>query len=97
MMCARLLKVKHTRTHLQLDREGLSVGDFHLCVGARVVLEHPASMLLVMLLTIGANVYLYVKIPKGFFPQQDTGRMQGSIVGPAAHLLPGARGKSALV
>jgi multidrug efflux pump len=34
-----------------------------------------------MLLTMGVNVYLYVKIPKGFFPQQDTGRLQGAIVG----------------
>jgi multidrug efflux pump len=33
------------------------------------------------LLTIGVNVYLYVKIPKGFFPQQDTGRLSGFIVG----------------
>jgi multidrug efflux pump len=46
-----------------------------------VVLDHPASVLLTLLLTVGTNVYLYDKIPKGFFPQQDTGRMQGSIMG----------------
>jgi multidrug efflux pump len=46
-----------------------------------VVLDHPASVLLTLLLTVGINVYLYDKIPKGFFPQQDTGRMQGSIMG----------------
>jgi multidrug efflux pump len=46
-----------------------------------VVLDHPASVLLTLLLTVGINVYLYDKIPKGFFPQQDTGRMQGSVMG----------------
>jgi multidrug efflux pump len=34
-----------------------------------------------VLLTIGVNVYLYVKVPKGFFPQQDTGRLNGAVVG----------------
>ena len=34
-----------------------------------------------MFLTIGATGYLYVKVPKGFFPQQDTGRLNGIIVG----------------
>jgi multidrug efflux pump len=46
-----------------------------------VVLDHPSSVLLVILLTLGVNVYLYVKIPKGFFPQQDTGRLNGAVVG----------------
>ena len=31
------------------------------------------SSLTILLLTMGLNVYLYVIIPKGFFPQQDTG------------------------
>ncbi len=30
---------------------------------------------------MGVNVYLYDKIPKGFFPQQDTGRLQGNVMG----------------
>src|SRR5256885_1162699 len=37
------------------------------------------SMMLILAATVGLNVYLYVKIPKGFFPQQDVGRMIGSI------------------
>src|SRR5580704_10515461 len=45
------------------------------------VLNHPAPVLLTVLLTMGVNVYLYVKVPKGFFPQQDTGRLGGAIVG----------------
>jgi multidrug efflux pump len=46
-----------------------------------VVLTHPAPVLLTLLLTVGINVYLYDKVPKGFFPQQDTGRMQGAVMG----------------
>ena len=36
-------------------------------------------MMLVLLATVCLNVYLYVIVPKGFFPQQDTGRLIGSI------------------
>jgi multidrug efflux pump len=43
------------------------------------VLRHPRSMLTVTLATMGFSIYLYVVIPKGFFPQQDTGRLSGSI------------------
>src|SRR5204862_6862316 len=42
-------------------------------------LRHSRLMMLVLAATIGLNVYLYVHIPKGFFPQQDVGRMIGSI------------------
>jgi multidrug efflux pump len=43
------------------------------------VLDHPNLMLLVTLATIILNIYLFVIVPKGFFPQQDTGRISGSI------------------
>ena len=46
-----------------------------------VALDHPAAVLFTVFLTIGVNVYLYAKVPKGFFPQQDTGRLQGAVVG----------------
>src|SRR5215470_10997678 len=42
-------------------------------------LQHPRSIMLVLLATICLNVYLFVVIPKGFFPQQDTGRLTGNI------------------
>ena len=45
----------------------------------RGVLRHPATMILVLLATIGLNVYLFTIMPKGFFPQQDTGRLTGMI------------------
>jgi len=42
-------------------------------------LSHTRIMLLLLAATIGLNVYLYVIVPKGFFPQQDTGQMVGSL------------------
>jgi multidrug efflux pump len=42
-------------------------------------LRHSGIVLLILLLTIGLNVYLFIVIPKGLFPQQDTGRMTGGI------------------
>src|SRR4030095_1610921 len=45
--------------------------------GLRVVLRHRFVTLLVMLSTVALTGYLYVIIPKGFFPQQDTGQIVG--------------------
>jgi multidrug efflux pump len=42
-------------------------------------LAHSPVTMLILAVTIVLNVYLYISIPKGFFPQQDTGRMGGSI------------------
>ncbi len=42
-------------------------------------LRHPLTVTLALFAVIGLNVYLYVAIPKGFFPQQDTGRLIGGI------------------
>jgi multidrug efflux pump len=47
-------------------------------------LHHPRIMVFLLLATIGLNVYLYIVIPKGFFPQQDTGQLQGGIRGDAS-------------
>jgi multidrug efflux pump len=47
-------------------------------------LHHRGLMMLVLFATIGLNVYLYIVIPKGFFPQQDTGQLQGGIRGDAS-------------
>ena len=49
--------------------------------GLRSVLRHQGIMLTVLLLTIGLNVYLFLLIPKGFFPEQDNGRMGGQVRG----------------
>jgi multidrug efflux pump len=42
-------------------------------------LDHPLLVITVLFATIGLNIYLYIVIPKGFFPQQDTGALQGMI------------------
>jgi len=44
-------------------------------------LDHGRTMLLILLAAVGLNVYLYIVIPKGFFPQQDTGQLRGNIRG----------------
>jgi multidrug efflux pump len=46
----------------------------------RGVLRHPALMLLVLLGTVALNVYLFAILPKGFFPEQDTGRLMGMMM-----------------
>ncbi|MDR2076227.1 MAG: efflux RND transporter permease subunit [Desulfovibrio sp.] len=44
-----------------------------------VVLRHRRLTLTVFILTLGLNVYLYIAMPKGFFPNQDTGQIMGSV------------------
>ena len=46
------------------------------------VLENPGLTLTVLFLTIALNVAIVIKIPKGFFPQQDTGSLAGGVQGP---------------
>jgi multidrug efflux pump len=50
----------------------------HYLSGLDWVLRHRRFMLLVMVATIGLTVYMYIVAPKGFFPQQDTGLIQGT-------------------
>jgi multidrug efflux pump len=79
MMCARLLKHDHGG-HGFIYRWNESFFDWILKTYGTIlrgVLRHPAITLVVLLLTIALNVRLYVIVPKGFFPQQDTGRMMG--------------------
>ena len=45
----------------------------------RIVLRHPRTTMAVNLVTMALTVYLYVIIPKGFFPAQDTGRLTGTL------------------
>jgi multidrug efflux pump len=46
-------------------------------------LDHRRIMLSILIATVALNVFMYVIIPKGFFPQQDTGQLQGGIRGDA--------------
>jgi multidrug efflux pump len=87
MMCARLLKPESEQRH----------GRFHRATGAAIdrtiagydrllqkVLNHQPLTLLVALGTFVLTVLLYIAVPKGFFPQQDTGMIQAITQGPAS-------------
>ena len=53
----------------------------------KVVLRFQGLTLLVALGTLVLTIFLYIIIPKGFFPVQDTGVIQGISQAPAVHLL----------
>lgn len=83
MMCAMLLKSKHEQRRGRLFQFSERIFDGILWLYERTltaVLRHPRATLLVTLSTIGFTIYLYVIVPKGFFPQQDTGRLSGSLM-----------------
>jgi len=82
MMCAVLLRSDSGRGHCRLYRASERFFDAMLNFYRRtlaVALRHPGSMMLILVAVLGLNFYLYDIIPKGFFPQQDTGRLIGSI------------------
>jgi multidrug efflux pump len=82
MMCAVLLRGETGEGHGRLYRVSERFFEAMLNFYRRTLtsaLRHPALMMLVFSVTVGLSVYLYVVIPKGFFPQQDTGRLIGSI------------------
>jgi multidrug efflux pump len=81
MMCSLLLKDEksHGRFYLASEKAfNWLLARYERSL--RAVLEHSFLVLLVAIGTIFLTVYLYAVIPKGFFPQQDTGRLNGSIV-----------------
>jgi len=85
MMCAYLLKNERTETHGRIFTASEKVFDGVLSLYRRSlhwVLDHPALTLSVLFLTIVLNVVLIVKIPKGFFPVEDTGAISGRVQGP---------------
>jgi multidrug efflux pump len=85
MMCAYLLRDEHAQKHGRVYMATERFFDWILSVYRRSlhwVLENPGLTLTVLLLTIALNVVLVIKIPKGFFPQQDTGSLAGGVQGP---------------
>jgi multidrug efflux pump len=80
MMCAHLLKQKHEHNWFYRTTEKffVAINDAYAWT-LTIVLRHAFVTLLVLLGTIGLNVYLFVRIPKGFFPEQDNGRVMGAI------------------
>ena len=81
MMCSVLLRSKatHGKLYMASERafEGLLRGYEK---SLRWVLDRSLLALIVAIATVGVAVFLYVEVPKGFFPQQDTGRLNGNII-----------------
>ena len=81
-MCAQLLKPlgeeKHGRAYVLSQKmfDGI-LGIYSTTLGW--VLRHQFAVLVITIATACLSVYLFQDVPKGFFPQQDTGRIQGAV------------------
>ena len=83
MMCAKLLRSHHLRGHgriYNMSESAFSWALTHYESSLRWVLRHAPFVLAIALATLALNIYLFMIIPKGFFPEQDTGRLMGAIM-----------------
>ena len=85
MLCSRFLRDtthdEHGKFH-QLCERGFDWLLDRYAAGLQFVLRHQFVTLLSFFATLGLTVFLFIAIPKGFFPQQDTGFLFGQAVGP---------------
>ncbi|HUN69110.1 MAG TPA: efflux RND transporter permease subunit, partial [Burkholderiales bacterium] len=99
MMCAALLKARDPEAPRgRLYRWSESCFNFMLRgyeVSLAWALRHGLLVMAVLAATVALNFYLYVIVPKGFFPQQDTGRLIGSIQADQGISFQAMRGKLA--
>src|SRR5882724_5951051 len=83
MMCAWMLRSRETAVKenrlMALLEAGFQRSLDIYAVWLRWTLKHRLFMVGLMFATVGATVYLYIIIPKGFFPQQDNGTIQGTV------------------
>ena len=82
MMCALLLVPLRGERHGRVYRASGRIFDAAFQRYEQTLawaLRHPGSIMLVLLATLCLNLYLFIIVPKGFFPQQDTGRLSGGI------------------
>jgi multidrug efflux pump len=96
MLCARFLKSRDESRHGRVYRateRGFNWLHAEYAAGLRWVLRHQALMLGVVFGTVALNVYLFMIVPKGFFPQQDTGRLSGQTVAAQDISFPAMRSK----
>ncbi len=80
MLCARFLKSRDESRHGRIYRASESAFQWlhnEYATGLRWVLRHQGLILCVVFGTVAFNFYLFWIVPKGFFPQQDTGRLGG--------------------
>jgi multidrug efflux pump len=91
MMCSRFIREKSEQRHGRLyessERVWQSVIDFYSRT-LKLVLNHQGLTLLVAVGTLVLTIVLYIVVPKGFFPVQDTGVIQGISQAPAATSFP---------
>jgi multidrug efflux pump len=83
MLCAKFLQSERDKKHGRIYRFFENAFDRALSaygVALRWVLDHAPVTLGILLVTVGVAVYLYVVVPKGFFPSQDTGRLSGRMI-----------------
>jgi multidrug efflux pump len=96
MLCARFLKSRDESRHGRIYRASERAFDWlhnEYATGLRWVLRHQALMLCVLIGTFALNIYLYIIVPKGFFPQQDTGRLSGQTMAAQDISFPAMRDK----
>ena len=96
MMCARFLRADPPGGRGRLDRAAEQAFEALRRLYQRTLgwtLRHSRLTLVVALLTVCLNVYLFMIVPKGFFPQQDTGRLVGSIQADQATSFQALQGK----
>jgi len=80
MLCARFLKAHDESRHGRIYRASEQAFNWlhnEYAGGLRWVLRHQILILCVVFGTVALNVYLFIIVPFGFFPQQDTGRLGG--------------------
>jgi multidrug efflux pump len=82
MMCARLLRHEAAQNSGRFFRwsERVFQGARNLYERTlRKALDAPGLMMFILLVTVCLNIFLYIQIPKGFFPSEDTGRLVGGV------------------
>lgn len=82
MMCARLIKRSEGKKHGRFYNTSERFFNYlhnHYKTSLAWALAHSRFIMLLLLATVILNVYLYIIVPKSFMPQQDTGRLIGSI------------------
>ncbi|HUJ28811.1 MAG TPA: multidrug efflux RND transporter permease subunit [Myxococcales bacterium] len=85
MMASRMLRGDHEKEHgrfYHLSERAFAWMQDTYASGLKWVLDHEWLMVLVTLATVGFTIYLYVVVPKGLFPQQDTGSIAGGSQAP---------------
>ncbi|WP_284972559.1 multidrug efflux RND transporter permease subunit MdtC [Atlantibacter hermannii] len=95
MMCGWLLKASKPKTQPRKRGIGrvLTAMQEGYATSLQLVLRHTRLVGVVLLATIALNIWLYIAIPKTFFPEQDTGRLMGGIQADQSISFQAMRGK----